>query len=254
MAFADMFKVNKAPPMQQGTQQVQQSTQQGNNQQRQTMNGDQTNNQNANPPGDGNNGNSGNATPPDPLSPFAKMWDTPGEGDKAPSFTLDPKTLDSVSGSQDFMKGIDPALMQKLQSGDMTVLPDIIQASTRNAYRSALEHGSMLTDKFVGARETHNEKSFANRVKGELTQVALSDTRNYAHPVVRTQLTEIAKKLQAQHPDSSPQEIAKMSKDYLNELVTAINPEKAPDKPAPGTVGSTNWDKYFDEENQESFN
>lgn len=217
------------------------------NNQPQNLNGDNANNQNQNFNNqvNGNNQNPENKTQVNPLDSFSKMWDTPTtESDVTPSFTLDPKVLDTVSSQQDFMKGIPPELMQRAQGGDFNAMMEIMQHTTRNAYKSALEHSGLLTDKFVGAREAHNEKGFSRKVKGELTQGELANTPNYSHPTVRKQLTDIASKLQAQHPDASPQEIAQMSKDYLQELVNAINPPKD-EAITNATKGPTDWDAYW---------
>jgi hypothetical protein len=244
MAFMDIFSTKPqqqppANPQQQGNPQV-------------------TQNQPVKDPSglvDPNNPNPSNPQNPqankeaNPLDAYSGMWDTSKQGkdEQAPSFTIDPKVLDTVTGQLDFKKGVNPETLQKAMAGDSSAMIDVMEQVSRQAYRTAIEHSSHLTDKFVGAREGFNEKSLPGKVRGELTQHALSDTPNYSHPVVKRQLTEIAKQLAKVHPDASPQEIAKMSKTYLSELASALNPTdpnaaKPGDKPA-----EMDWDKYFDE-------
>lgn len=216
------------------------------------------NNANQNQPG-GNNPTGGQGgqntnqqTPVNPLDSYSKMFDNPStEGDAPPSFTLDPKTMDNVVKSQDFTKGIDPAVLQKAQAGDAASLFEVIQSVGRNSYRAAIEHGGMLTDKFVGAREAHSGKNVGSKVREELVSNSLSNTPNFSHPVVRKQLTEIATRFQKQHPDATPEEIANMSKKYLGDLMQAISPAKkdpAIERQEAEVRGEQYWDQYFDQD------
>ncbi len=194
-------------------------------------------------------GNAQNTTtqqPANPMDNWGKLWDTPKDGDKAPAFTLDDKVLGDVASKQDFMQGIDPALMERATNGDPKAMIELMGNVSRNAYKTAMGHGSMLTDKFVTAREGFNEKGLGTKVRKELTEHALADTPNFSHPVVRQQLTMIADRLQAQYPDLPPAEIAKEAKRYLTELAGAITPQKAARKAKAGEVGSTNWDDFID--------
>lgn len=223
-----------------------------------TLQQQQNNNQNPGTGGTPPNPDSQSATPNsgtqkavDPMDAYSKMWDTPKDGDKAPTFTLDSKVLGDIASKQDFMAGINPELVKKAQAGDTESLLSLMNHVGQNAYRNALEHTSTLTDKFVTAREGHNEKAFSSKVRKELTGQALADTPNYSHPVVRKQLSQIADQLQAQHPDAAPAEIAKMAKAYLQELSEAIATPKKANKKA-GAVGATNWDEFIDADESSS--
>ena len=268
MAFMDFFsqQPKQANNQQQQQQQQQpQNNQAQNNQQQQQIqqnqpgggqgngNGATLPNMNNNQPGGGNFQNTQNQPQANPLDSYSKMFDNVNtDGDNAPAFSIDPKIMDQVVGSQDFTKGINPEVMQKAMTGDVHSLLEIIQQAGRNSYRAAIEHGGLLTDKFVGIREAHNAKGLGGRVRQELTNNALSSTPNYQHPIVRRQLTEIASRLQAQNPDASPEEIANSAKQYLQDLVSAINPTKdSKDSQDPSKTqerGQEYWDKFFDED------
>jgi hypothetical protein len=266
MAFGDMFRTRTPAPQPSNVQNQQPSNQQ------------QQNNNQGNNPNDGiqgpgtppNSGNQGNPENPqhnqkaNPLDQFNNLWDTSKQGqpEAPPSFSIDDKVLDSVVSQQDFTKGVDSELVKKAMAGDAQSMMDVMQAIGRNAYRASLQHGGLLTDKFVSAREAHSEKGFQGKVRQELTTSALADTPNFSHPVVKKQLTAIAKQFASQNPDASPQEIAKMSKDYLQELVTAITPTSEDDTDPSQRKGNplakkgkeVNWDKWFDEEEKGSAN
>jgi len=207
----------------------------------------------ANPNPAANSQNAGTGAPADPFEKFSKMWDTTTtETDAPPSFSIDPKIMTEIASKQDFMRGVDPALMQRATGGDMSAMMEIVHNATRAAYQSAIEHGGMLTDRFVGAREAHTAKGFDSRVKGQLTQGALATTPNFTNPVVRKQLKEVATRLSTQHPDASPQEIADMSRDYIQRLADAVNPvdPKANSGKSGAAVeerGEEYWDNYFNQ-------
>jgi hypothetical protein len=215
--------------------------QSANNQQQQMPNNGQNNGGNPNDP------NANPNTPKNPLDIYGKMFDNPANPDAPPSFAIDPKVMDSVVSGQDFMQGVDPDLLQKAQSGDTQSLLNLIQHTTRNAYRAAIEHGGVLTDKFVGARMEHGNKNLPNRVREELTAHELSNTPNFKHPVVKKQLTEIAKRLQTLHPDAAPQEIASMARDYLTEMANAIK-DTGNENGNQQASKETNWDEFFNED------
>ena len=250
MSFFRKPQQTQAPANQQ-QQPVNQNQQQ---QQQQNPAGKANEPGNVNNPGPGNNTqNAGNGSEADPFAKYANMFNNPStEADAPPAFNLDPKVLGDIASKQDFMQGVDPELMQRATSGDTSALLEIMHSVSRNAYRTSLEHGGLLTDKFVGAREAHSSKGFGKRVKGELTQAALANTPNFKNPVVRQQLSEVASRLQVQHPDAAPEEIAEMAKDYITQLAEALNPS-AKDKSGKQSGNGNNaeergedyWNTYF---------
>lgn len=215
------------------------------NQQQGNQSNQQPNQQPNNNPQPGNPNASSNE-PADPLAIYNKMFDNAPDSDKPPAFSIDPKVMDQVVSSQDFMRGIDPDLMQKAMGGDAKSFMEVIQATSRNAYRASIEHGGVLTDKFVGSSMQYQGKQLPGQLKGHLTEQSLAaNTPNFKNPVVKKQLTEIAQRLSRQHPDSSPQEIADMSRKYVTDLMAAMQPED----PNKGKVpGEQDWGSYFDDE------
>lgn len=257
MSFFDTFrKATNTQP--QGNQQ------QNTNQNNQNNNGNNGNNNNSNGnnsgnqqqqsngmldgmagSGDNSNGNSQEAA--NPLDAFKGMFDNKTtEGDKAPTFSLPQDILDKVSGSQDFLQGVDKELVTKALSGDAQSLMDLIGAATKNSYKASLSHMSTLSDQFVNSRLEHEGKSLSSRVKKELTTTELGNTPSFNHPVVKAQLIQIAESLSKQHPDASAKEIADKAKDYITQMANAINPQANADSNANSAkAGEVNWEDYL---------
>lgn len=223
-----------------GNKQQQSNQQQQPNQQQQQQPNQQQQSQQQQP----GNQNAGSNQPADPLAIYGKMFDNPSQTDAPPSFSIDPKVMDGVVSSQDFMQGINPETVQKAQQGDWSAIQEMIQHASRGAYRAAIEHGGVLTDKFVGSYSNYSSKKLPDVLKGHMTEQSLAaNTPNFKNPVVKKQLTEIAQRLQRQNPDATAQEIADMSRQYLTDLMEAVNPQKQEQQQA---NAETDWDKFFD--------
>lgn len=214
MGIMDMFKSGS---QQQPQQQQQQQKPQMNNQQQQ----DQNNQQNGKMAGS-------QQEPTDPLAAYSKMWDNAAgaETTAPPSFTLDPKVLGEASSQIKFTEGINPELMQRATNGDMSAMVEMMNAVAQNTYRTALSHGSTLTDRFVGARSAYDSKQMTPHIKNQLLTQELQGIQGYSHPAVKKTLDTVAQQVQRQNPDASPAEVAKMTKEYFTAMmsVTGMSP------------------------------
>lgn len=186
----------------------------------------------------------------DPLSIFAKIGDNAGKAETPPAFTLDPAQLSQLASGQDFTRGVAPELLTKANSGDSAAMMEVMQAMVRNAYQTGLMHTSRLTESFVGSREAHQLKALPSHVRGELTVSALSGTPNFSNPAVRKHLITVAKSLESEHPDASPEEIAALARQAVTEMAQAVNPNAAGNSGnAQGANKSrqpVDWDNWFD--------
>lgn len=248
MSIFDMFQ-KKAEPQQQSNNQQTNNNQQNNNQQDNTAkpngmtNGGSAEGNASNPP----NQQTNNTT--NPLDIFKGMYDTPDSSKevKAPRFNLPADKLAEVTKSMNFTSNADPELMAKALSGDTKALVDLINHAGQQSYSNSMSHLSGLSDEYMNSRLSFEDKSFGSKVKQELTNSELSaNTTNFNHPIVKQQLTDTARALSKQHPDASPQEIAKMAKDYITTLAQAINPPQQTQEQALTASQVTDWGKYLD--------
>lgn len=179
-----------------------------------------------------------------PLDVYAKMFENAAKnsGVQAPDFSLDPKVVNEVAGKMDFTKDLAPELMEKALTGDVKALLGVIQATSQNAYKAALSHGTALTDSFVKNRSDYDRDQLKNGVRGELTTQALSDAPNFDHPVIRQELIRVAEQFAKANPDAHPKEIADSAKKYMTDIANALNPA-APKKETPD--GERDWMKYL---------
>lgn len=263
MGFMDMFK--PAAP----TNQPQNG---GNNNQQQYQNNNNNNQQGNNNGGNGNmqgpgtmpgqnqqgqgNQNNGSNDNQDPLAAYSKLWENAagGNSEVAPVFNLDPKILNDVTSTQKFTEGVNPELVQRATSGDMNAMMEVINSVAQNAYKASLSHGSHLTGKFVEARSAYDSRKTAPQVKSQLVSQALSSMPNYNHPAVKKQVDSVAEGIQRQNPDATPDQVAKMTKEYFTAmmmatgLIPASNQGNGNGNQGQGQQGvSTDWENWLSE-------
>ena len=236
-------------------QQNNQQNQQGNQQGPQGQQQGQGNQQQQGPNPSSHSQVSGTDTIPDPTAIYSKMWENNPNKTEAPRLKIDGKVLDEVSGKMDFMQGIPQDLMQKATSGDVNSLIQLMGMVSKNTYRASIEHGSALTDSFVGQRDAFRDQSTGSAVREELLMQDLFKGAD-GKPLptyAKKQIADIAKRLQQANPDASPQEIAQSARNYVSEMAKMMSGESSQgseEQPNGGgnKAPAMDWDKWADQQ------
>lgn len=150
-----------------------------------------------------------------------------GEAETVPTFALNPETLQQAAQAQDFTRDLDPEILAKLSSGDLSALPELLNAVGRAAYSQSLQHGAALTDKFVNQHSEYQSKQLAPMVREQLTHNELNSaqdtTLDLSNPVVSAAVADKAKELARQHPHLPPAQVAQKAKEfYINIAATMM--------------------------------
>lgn len=170
------------------------------------------------------------ATPTEPVNPldsYAKMLEnanSPADSKTPPSFNLDPEGLSNVAGKLNFTQGVSPELIQKVTSGDIQALLEVMNSVGQNAYKAALAHSSTLTDTHLNKREEYEDSRLGARVKQTLLKQEIASTPNLQHPVVKQEITRIAEQFAKQYPDATPAWIRDAALKYFDEVHNAVSP------------------------------
>lgn len=185
-------------------------------------------------------------TPVNAMDAYNKMYENANKDTsiQAPVFKIDPKVLGEVSRGMDFVKGVDPALMEKAMGGDAKSMIQLMQSVSQNAYSASLEHATALTETHLGQRAAYDSSRVDKGVRQQLTTNALSEAPNYSHPVVRQELNRVATQYAAANPDASPQQVAKAAQKYISDLHTALQPQQTPEQQREAS-GEMDWTKYL---------
>lgn len=235
----NMFGGGKPPAQQQNN----------NNNQQEDPNDPSKQGQNKNPGGNGNNANGGNDQQQQKSWLEELYTSKNADPEQAPSFSLDEAALGKVVGSQNFTADISDEDIQKIQGGDWGHLKTLMNKVGQGAYKAALQHGSTLTDKYVGARFEHEGKSFDSKVRKNSVNSQLASLPNYDNPAIKSHLNDIADRLASKHPDAPPHEIAQEAQRILMEIANGVNPENTPEaRKAKEKAGKVDWDEWLNKD------
>lgn len=231
------------------------NNQQGGGQPNNAGSPDADNNKNFMTGGDGgqgnNNNNTNNKEPQDPLAAFAKIFDNASnDGEKKPpSYKLSPEVLKQAADSLDFSDVIPKDFQERLSKNDPTVWSDIVNGLGRKAYSHALEHNSVLTDRFVDQRSQYDRSGYGKEVTRHVARQSLKSIAEKS-PTTAKFLEGIQNELLEKNPDADPKWLEEQSRKAIMSMAGIISPEdfvehqrQTKQKDAAG--GDTDWDNYF---------
>jgi hypothetical protein len=200
--------------------------------------------------GDKNTQPQNNKQPQDPLAAFAKIFDNvPNDGKKkAPSYKLSPDVLKQAADSLDFSDVIPKDFQERLSNNDPTVWSDIVNGLGRKAYSHALEHNSILTDRFVDQRSQYDRSGYGKEVTKHVAKQSLKSIAEKS-PTTAKFMEGIQNELLEKNPDATPEWLEENTRKAIMSMAGIISPEdfvehhKQNKKQA--EVGDTDWDNYF---------
>lgn len=192
------------------------------------------------------------------LDIFDNLFTAPDPSKKkqAPAFALNDETVKKAVEKMDFVGGLPQELKDKLAAGyDPEAFSAAIQHVGRTAYSNALQHGTKLTDQYLGIRMEHERQGLPELLRSHLAQTAAtSDPSMSENATVRKHAKLISEQLAAEFPDASPQDIASLTKEYFTEMARAVNPAAFANQsngddnsplPARGGVDVEDWGSYL---------
>ena len=178
------------------------------------------------------------------------------QGKQAPTFNLTPDAIGKAAGKMDFVQGLPPELLEKIQTSngslDFDTISQIINHAGRAAYSRAMEHSSALTGNFVEARVQHERQGLPEALRLNLARNKTLSKRNIDNPVVREHLALISEKVSARFPDATEDEVAELTHEYFTTMAREINPDafqqqdnagKRRDQPLEGEI--QDYDSYL---------
>lgn len=164
-----------------------------------------------------------------PFDGYEGLFDNANVDDsKRPEFNVDGEIIKKTAGNLDFMAGMDPALVDKLkgmgETGEMIM--NVAAHMARNAYTHSVDHGTKLTDMYIGKHyDPHAAKGQQRMVQEHTALTGLRGMEAFHHPVVGKMLHPIAQGLVKQYPDAPPEWVQKETLRLFNEANRVMNPD-----------------------------
>jgi hypothetical protein len=134
----------------------------------------------------------------------------------SPLFTTDPKKISEVAGNANFLANIDPALLEKAQSGQdpqafLEVMNKVGQQSLALAVQLAVgtteQAGTKIGERF--------KKALPDLLKDTQLRSIKSENPILNHPSAEPMLVMLRDRIRRNAPDMSPQEINAKAEEYL---------------------------------------
>ena len=179
-----------------------------------------------------------------PLDLFMQLGQNNGNGQQgqAPQFDIPQDALATVAKQLDYSKAIPQEALQKLQSGDMSALGDILNSALQAQYMTMMQQMPKLTQAYVDNRISHDRQSFQSDVRSQVVENSLNIKD--LHPVAQTMFRDTAKKLAAQYPDANPQEIEQQTWQLMETLGGQFNRTAQVQQKAQ-KASEVNWDEFI---------
>lgn len=181
----------------------------------------------------------------DPLDLFLKLGQNSGNGQQgqAPQFTIPQDTLTAVANQLDYSKAIPQEALQKLQSGDVSALPEIINSALRAQYTTIMQQMPQLTQAYVDNRAQFDRQGLQADVRNQVVESSLTDLKNL-HPIAQNMFRQTAKSLAQEYPDATPQEIQarawEMMENLGNQFSRTTQVQQQQQK-----ASEVDWDKFI---------
>ena len=179
-----------------------------------------------------------------PLDLFMQLGQNNGNGQQgqAPQFDIPQDALATVAKQLDYSKAIPQEALQKLQSGDMSALGDILNSALQAQYMTMMQQMPKLTQAYVDNRISHDRQSFQSDVRSQVVENSLNIKD--LHPVAQTMFRDTAKKLAAQYPDANPKEIETQTWQLMETLGSQFN-RTAQTQQQAQKASEVNWDEFI---------
>lgn len=185
------------------------------------------------------------AAKPEGLDYLRELFDNKpanGQGKQAPRLQLTAEQIGGVAQKHDFSSAVPQEALQKLQSGDMSALGDILNSVGRQIYQQAMQDATYLTDHYVDSRVGHENESFDARVARSMSTSNIQGI-NDLHPVAQNMLKQTISQMREFNPQASQSELEAQAWQMLQSLGSQFDREGRA-KQQRAQQAEPDWDEY----------
>lgn len=190
-----------------------------------------------------------------PLAGLAGLWESNGEdGDKAanrpsahdPIFQFNEEEFAKRVNSMNF---VDPqafeSMQERLAQGDTSALMELVTMAARSAYTQAAKTGAAAAEHAAKVAMERTGSQVPELLTTELTRQELA-TQNklFTDPALRPVAESIAQKYREKYPTASPQDIARYTQHYFQQVAANFAPTN-PTQPAQDQPLEVDYSNFF---------
>jgi len=157
---------------------------------------------------------------------------------------LKPEALSKIASSIDFSSGVAPDLITKIQGGDLTALPELLQVVGQNAYTQSMSHASLLSNRVMDSKFDVQASTLPDTINNAITSKQTSAAIPGAgDPVVDMVVGNLSSSIKAKYPMATPDQVANMTRQAMAQLNATMNPA-APTPAQQREQDAMNWDDF----------
>lgn len=195
-----------------------------------------------------------------PMENYAKLWDKADTDakpmDPAFQFKADPKkTMEAVS-KFDYTKAIDPALLAKATSGDMSALIESFNSVAKVVAANAAQTTTDLVDHALREQASKYSSEIIPEVlrRERIRNETRSDNPIFENKAAAPMIQMVEQQMITKNPMAGPGEIKQMVKDYMNnftQLVAESNGMSVIERPKPDPTArpAMDWESWATQNN-----
>lgn len=166
----------------------------------------------------------------------------------APFFSADPTKLAEMSSKQNF---VDPATMselaQKATGGDHQALMQLINNVSQQAFQKAADFSIEVGNRTARSAMDRGTKELPNRVRDLLSRDNLASLNPaFSHAGAKPLVNAVRQQIEQKYPEATPQEIAKMTNNYLTQFASTLTQPAAQTAQQQQQAKEEDWDTFFE--------
>lgn len=168
-----------------------------------------------------------------------------------PLFKMDEQKLAESIANMEFAPQIQPDIMHKIMAGDAGALQKLLNQSTQQAFRQAVQMTQKMVEHGVTTSASRMETQLPDKFRSMQAQQTLQDDPVFSHEAMKPMVSALQQQFSAKYPNASGPQISKMVKDFMQATAETISPQKAaaPQNAAEffakGDQGNTNFFDFF---------
>ena len=184
------------------------------------------------------------------LEQFKDLWNTgPNEGDgqvAAPEFT--PESLQKVMSKANFAKDINPEHLAAITAGGegaAQALANIMDSVAKQVMVQATLVSNKIGEQALQRERDNFNASLPGLLRAQTTTDHLRTTNPlFSNPAVKPVIEAVQTNLLRQYPNATPDEVTKMTQDFVVTMGESFAPKAAINSNSPNA--DIDWDKYLD--------
>lgn len=192
-----------------------------------------------------------------PLENFQKLWDKADTDakpiDPAVSFNADPVKVMAAAKQIDITKGIDPALLARVNAGnDSAALVELVNQSVQIGIAHATTSTTGIVNEALKQQSAKYEKEVIPEIlrRNNIQNTNRAADPLFQNPAVAPMLAMAEQQLMIKYPTASAAEISEKAKEYIGGFAGAVAESRGMemrDKPKAATSGSggiSDWTEW----------